>query len=236
MLGLATPRDVRVVDVVSGRTRWRRARRGVPTNVSWSTDGRRLLVASASRSRSMTARALSPMSSGPELRRCARPPSLRRARASRSRPPSTGAASFGSYRGSVPTQARRGGCSRAPARSTTSRGHRTGVGFWLPGRRPSSGSSFARTEPEYGRSRTCRSNSVREPSPGSRAGAARRKPAQLVSRRARCRRPRPRRPRVDDSRGGRPIAARCARRGPLAALRLRLRLVAHLNERAHAPA
>ena len=28
VLGLATPRDVRVVDVVSGRTRWRRARRG----------------------------------------------------------------------------------------------------------------------------------------------------------------------------------------------------------------
>jgi WD40-like Beta Propeller Repeat len=46
VLGLATPRDARVVDVVSGRTRWRRARMGVPTNVSWSTDGRRLLVAS----------------------------------------------------------------------------------------------------------------------------------------------------------------------------------------------
>jgi hypothetical protein len=46
VLGLATPRDVRVVDAVSGRTRWRRARAGVPTKVSWSTDGRRLLVAS----------------------------------------------------------------------------------------------------------------------------------------------------------------------------------------------
>ncbi|HEU0247390.1 MAG TPA: hypothetical protein VFR38_09935 [Gaiellaceae bacterium] len=46
VLGLATSRDVRVVDAVSGRTRWRRARVGLPTNVSWSTDGRRLLVGS----------------------------------------------------------------------------------------------------------------------------------------------------------------------------------------------
>lgn len=46
VLGLATSRDVRVVDALSGRTHWRRARAGAPTNVSWSTDGSRLLVAS----------------------------------------------------------------------------------------------------------------------------------------------------------------------------------------------
>jgi hypothetical protein len=47
VLALVTPRQVRVLDSETGRTLWRKARNGThPTEVSWSSDGRRLLVAS----------------------------------------------------------------------------------------------------------------------------------------------------------------------------------------------
>jgi hypothetical protein len=47
VLALVTPRQVRTLDAETGRTLWRRVRDATkPTEVSWSSDGRRLLVAS----------------------------------------------------------------------------------------------------------------------------------------------------------------------------------------------
>jgi Tol biopolymer transport system component len=47
VLALATAREVRAIDARSGRTLWRHVRSGAPpTEISWSGDGRRLLVVS----------------------------------------------------------------------------------------------------------------------------------------------------------------------------------------------
>jgi dipeptidyl aminopeptidase/acylaminoacyl peptidase len=46
-LALATTREVRAIDTRSGRTLWRQLRAGAPpTEISWSSDGRRLMVVS----------------------------------------------------------------------------------------------------------------------------------------------------------------------------------------------
>ncbi len=48
VLALATPQEVRTIESVSGRTLWQRARTGAaPTELAWSSDGQRLLVADA---------------------------------------------------------------------------------------------------------------------------------------------------------------------------------------------
>jgi hypothetical protein len=46
VLAVASPREVRVLDVTSGRTMWRARVSGAPTALAWSSDGRGLLVAS----------------------------------------------------------------------------------------------------------------------------------------------------------------------------------------------
>ncbi len=46
VLAAATDREIRVIDTVAGRALWRRARDGTaPTDVTWSNDGRSVLVA-----------------------------------------------------------------------------------------------------------------------------------------------------------------------------------------------
>ena len=58
VLAYASAREVRVVDVTSGRTLWRRDRSATsaPTRVEWSSDGTRLIVLSPSRLRVYDAR------------------------------------------------------------------------------------------------------------------------------------------------------------------------------------
>lgn len=68
VLAYATARDVRVFDVDSGRTLWRRARHsGLPFHIAWSTDGRRLLVATRRSLVVYDASGNAPLEAGPGL-------------------------------------------------------------------------------------------------------------------------------------------------------------------------
>jgi hypothetical protein len=65
-LALASARELRVIDVESGRTLWRSRLRGPrPTSLSWSADGSRLLVSSPAGVRVYGARGALPFELGP---------------------------------------------------------------------------------------------------------------------------------------------------------------------------
>jgi len=65
VLAAATEREIRVLDTAGGRTLWQRARAGVPTNIAWSNDGRRLLVAGSRSVSVFDERGLMPYELGP---------------------------------------------------------------------------------------------------------------------------------------------------------------------------
>ncbi|MDQ3379435.1 MAG: hypothetical protein M3546_03810 [Actinomycetota bacterium] len=70
LLAVASPRQVRVLDVTAGRLVWRaRAPRTSPTDISWSSDGARVLVSYPRSLRVFDALGNTPLEIGPGVRR-----------------------------------------------------------------------------------------------------------------------------------------------------------------------
>jgi dipeptidyl aminopeptidase/acylaminoacyl peptidase len=65
LLAVASPREIRVLDVTSGRTIWRARASERPVAMSWSPDGKRLLVSSARSLRVFDERGRVPLDLGP---------------------------------------------------------------------------------------------------------------------------------------------------------------------------